>query len=125
MKHEATVTESVGTLKPDKPLMHGLWRDDPKTPEGKYLVKRRDGSVVEWPNFTIGAKDPCAPAALRAYADEALRLSLDRGYALAVRRLADEFEAYRKQHGDGDPDRGKHREDDPATIAEMRQGRSV
>jgi hypothetical protein len=41
----------------DKPLIHGLWRDDPATPEGKYLVMRRDGTVVEWPNFTIGAKD--------------------------------------------------------------------
>ena len=36
----------------------GLWRTEEGTPEGKYLVQRRDGSVVEWPNFVIGAKDP-------------------------------------------------------------------
>ncbi|HXI43902.1 MAG TPA: hypothetical protein VNH83_28225 [Bryobacteraceae bacterium] len=39
----------------------GLWRKNPETPEGKYLVKRRDGSVVDWPNFVLGAKDPAAP----------------------------------------------------------------
>lgn len=109
----------------NKQIINGLWRDDPKTPEGKYLVKRRDGTVVEWPNFTIGARDPCAPAALRAYADEADRLGLSEGYAMAVRRLSSEFEEYRLQHGSGDPDRGRHRLDDPATVAEMQQGKSV
>lgn len=44
----------------EKPLT-GLWRRNPETPEGKYLVKRRDGSVVEWPNLVMGAKDPAAP----------------------------------------------------------------
>ncbi len=109
----------------EKPIMHGLWRDDPKTPEGKYLVKRRDGTVVEWPNFTIGARDPAAPAALRAYADAAERVGMTRGYADSVRKLAHEFEVYRATHGAGDPDRGRHREDDPATIAEMKLGRSA
>lgn len=106
-----------------KPLT-GLWRDDPATPEGKYLVKRRDGSVVEWPNFVIGAKDPAAPAALRAYADEGERLGFNAGYVAGIRRLAEEWPAYRQAHGDGDPDRGRHRKDDPATIAEMRSGKS-
>jgi hypothetical protein len=109
----------------EKPVMHGLWRDDPKTPEGKYLVKRRDGTVVEWPNFTIGARDPAAPAALRAYSNAAERLGMAPGYAASVRKLADEFEKYRAEHGHGDPDRGKHREDDPATVAEMRLGKSA
>jgi len=108
-----------------KPVMHGLWRDDPETPEGKYLVKRRDGTVVEWPHFVLGARDPCAPAALRAYADSALARVMTHGYADAVRRLADEFERYRKEHGDGDPDRGRHRKDDPATVAEMLKGQST
>jgi hypothetical protein len=103
----------------EKPLMHGLWRDDPATPEGKYLVKRRDGTVPEWPSFTLGARDPCAPAALRAYAEEAFKL-FDRGYAVSVKKLADEFERYREEHGAGDPDRGKHRLDDPHTVAEMK-----
>lgn len=30
-----------------KQPLTGLVRDNPKTPEGKYLVKRRDGTVVE------------------------------------------------------------------------------
>ncbi len=109
----------------DKPLMHGLWRDDPKTPEGKYLVMRRDGTVVEWPNFTVGAKDPAAPAALRAYAAKAYELGMSSGYCVAVKRLADEFERYREQHGAGDPDRGRHRKDDFETVQKMRLGRSV
>lgn len=107
-----------------KPLA-GLWRENPETPEGKYLVKRRDGSVVEWPNFVIGAKDPAAPAALRAYADAALEYGMNDQYVAGVRRLANQFEAFRKAHGDGDPDRGRHRKDDPATIAEMRGGGSA
>jgi hypothetical protein len=109
----------------NKPLMHNLWRDNPETPEGKYLVKRRDGSVVDWPNFTLGARDPAAPAALRAYAEAATAHGMNEGYASSVRRLADEFEAYRLKHGGGDPDRGRHREDDPATVAEMKKGLSV
>lgn len=109
----------------EKPIIHGLWRDDPKTPEGKYLVKRRDGTTVEWPNFPLGARDPCAPAALRAYAAEAEKLGLTRGYALAVYKLAAEFDEYRLKQGVGDPDRGRHRPDDPATIAEMRKGQST
>jgi len=108
-----------------KPLANGLWRDNPVTPEGKYLVKRRDGTVPEWPNFTLGAKDPCAPAALRAYAEEAARLGLDIAYAMAVERLADEWDVYRAKHGEGDPDKGRHRQDDPATVAEMKLGKSV
>lgn len=103
----------------------GLWRHDPDTPEGKYLVKRRDGTVVEWPNFVLGAKDPAAPAALRAYALEAEALGMNPRYVHDVRLLADSFERYREQHGEGDPDRGRHREDDPETVAEMRQGGSA
>lgn len=114
-----------GYLMNEKPVMHGLWRDDPKTPEGKYLVKRRDGTVVEWPNFTLGARDPAAPAALRAYAKAARELGMTQGYADSVEYLADEFERYRLEQGAGDPDRGRHREDDPRTIQEMRQGKSV
>lgn len=108
----------------EKPLS-GLWRKNPATPEGKYLVKRRDGSVVEWPNFVIGAKDPAAPAALRAYADSGERFGFNPEYVRDIRELADRFEQYRIRHGDGDPDRGKHRKDDPVTIAEMQKGGSV
>lgn len=107
----------------EKPLT-GLWRRNPETPEGKYLVKRRDGSIVEWPSLVIGAKDPAAPAAIRAYADEAERLGMNAQYVSDMRWLADEFARYRLENGEGDPDRGRHREDDPTTIAEMRRAKS-
>jgi hypothetical protein len=107
-----------------KPILNSLWRDNPATPEGKYLVKRRDGSVPEWPSFVIGARDPAAPAALRAYADAAGALQMPPGFVASVRRLADEFETYRLKHGRGDPERGKHRVDDPAIVEEMRKGMS-
>lgn len=106
----------------EKPLS-GLWRNNADTPEGKYLVKRRDGSMVEWPNFVIGAKDPAAPWALRAYAFVAYFFYAMNGpFCLDIWRLAGSFRRYRKTNGDGDPDRGKHRTDDPTTIAEMRGG---
>ena len=102
----------------------GLWRKQPGTPEGKYLVKRRDGSIPEWPSLVIGARDPAAPAALLAYADEAERLGMNAEYVHDMRVLAVEFNNYRAAHGQGDPDKGKHRVDDPATVAEMRCGKS-
>lgn len=105
----------------EKPLS-GLWRNDPATPEGKYLVKRRDGTVVEWPNFVIGAKDPAAPAALRAYAMKAAELGMNPTYVADVMALATGFEIYRQERGEGDPDRGRHRDDDPTIIIEMRNG---
>lgn len=107
----------------EKPLT-GLWRRNTETPEGKYLVKRRDGSIPEWPNFVLGAKDPAAPAALRAYADAAVELGMNWKYISDIRALAAEFEVYRKRNGEGDPDRGRHRTDDPATVEEMRHGHS-
>jgi hypothetical protein len=112
-------------------LMHvekepaGLWRYDPATPEGKYLVKRRDGSIVEWPSFVLGAKDPAAPYGLEAYAKEAFAQGCNSRYCDDVLRLAFEFREYRRAYGVGDPDRGRHRKDDPATIAEMRKGNSA
>lgn len=107
-----------------KPLT-GLWRNNPETPEGKYLVKRRDGTVVDWPNFVIGAKDPAAPAALRAYAAAGRLAGFNAGFCDDVEALADQFEQYRQERGAGDPDRGRHRVDDPKTISEMRHGGSA
>jgi hypothetical protein len=107
----------------EKPLA-GLWRKNPDTPEGKYLVKRRDGTIPEWPSFVLGAKDPAAPTALRAYADAAEKLGMNAEYVSDVRALAGEFDRYRAYSGHGDPDRGRHRVDDPETIKEMRNGRS-
>lgn len=111
---------------PEKPYT-GLWRYDPnaKAPEGKYLLLRRDGSVVEWPHFPIGAKDPAASAGLRAYADKAEELGFFPQYVADVRRLADEFDAYLAEHGPGDPDRGPHRTDNVEIVAMMRRGRAA
>lgn len=108
----------------DKPILTGLVRDNPDTPEGKYLVKRRDGTVVEWPSWVLGARDPAAPKALRAYAEEGERLGWHPGMIAALRKLAFDFEDYRATHGAGDPERGLHRKDDPATVNEMKQGHS-
>ena len=102
----------------------GLWSNNPNTPEGKYLVTRRDGTIPEWPNFVIGAKDPAAQAALRAYSNKARALGMNEQYCNDVMVLADRFEDYRIDHGEGDPDRGRHRVDDSATITKMRLRRS-
>jgi hypothetical protein len=95
--------------------------------EGKFLVVRRDGTVPAWPWFVLGARDPAAPAALRAYADEADRLtktglaaSLGPEYTASVRELAADFEGHRIAYGTGDPAAGPHRTDDPTVIAAMR-----
>jgi hypothetical protein len=98
--------------------MAGLFRNDSKTSEGKYLVKRRDGTIPNWPWFVIGAKDPAAHAALTAYADRCHELGMDYQYVMDLHRLASEFESYCMNHGAGQPDAGPDRVDDPATIAE-------
>lgn len=108
-----------------KPVLTGLFRDNPETPEGKYLVKRRDGTVPPWPSFVLGGADPFAELALRAYADAAEAGDADPGWVAALRRWADEFRAYREANGPGDPGMGRHRQDDPATLVEMRKGLSA
>ena len=107
------------------PETGGLWRNNPETPEGKYLVKRRDGTIPEWPYFVIGAKDPAAPHALREYAKKCHELGMDAAYVHDCILMADQFEHYRIINGPGDPDGIRHRKDDPATIAEMRRGKSA
>lgn len=102
--------------------MSGLWRYGDK-PEGKYLVTRRDGSVPEWPNMVLGARDAAAPAALRAYANAGEKLGYDPALVADVRRLAEEFENYCAVYGRGDPDAPPYREDDSATLAKMQNGR--
>lgn len=110
----------------EKPTLTGLVRDDPKTKEGKYLVKRRDGTVVEWPSFTLGARDPHAIAALLAYAQSSAADPLCHpAYVQRLYDLIGIFNTYRIQHGIGDPHKGIHRVDDPATIAEMKKGWSA
>lgn len=108
-----------------KPTLTGLVRDNPATPEGKYLVKRRDGTIPEWPSFVLGARDPYAVPALLAYAKAAGDAGCNEQWVARIYMLATEFDTYRAEHGDGDPDKGVHRKDDPATVAEMRKGRSA
>ncbi len=110
----------------EKPILTRLLRDDPATSEGKYLVKRRDGTVVEWPHFVLGARDPHAIAALKAYAESIAKdPDCHPGLVESILKLAEDFTAYRLTHGTGDPTRGRHRIDDPATIAEMRKSKSA
>lgn len=116
-----------------KPALTGLFCDNPETPEGKYLVTRRDGTDVEWPSFILGARDPIAEVALRkGYAAEVKRLleeepevakqlCLSWAFYEGVLRRADFFAEIRAKAGTGDPGAGKHRKDDPETVARMRK----
>lgn len=131
----------------EKPVLTRLFRDNPETPEGKYLVKRRDGTVVEWPSFVLGARDEDAEVCFRIYGllklmppdqregfleDISDQLAASRSdpnaqnveYFDSVMANADKWAKYRREHGEGDPLMGRHRKDDPATIEEMRKGMS-
>ena len=99
--------------------MARLWRKNPEFKGGKSLVKRRDGTVPDWPWFVLGAKDPCSSAALRAYADAAEHRGFDPEYVADIRAMADEWNEYLMIHGVGDPDAPRHRVDDPETVAQM------
>lgn len=99
-----------------------VWAKTEEFSEGKFLVVRRDGSVPHWPHFVIGARDPAAPEALRAYADIAERMGFEPDYVASIRELADDFYQYRMAEGDGDPEASPHRKDDPQVIEAMRGG---
>ena len=120
--HNSAVT--THTTAPPGPNLRarvrGLWRMH-GVEGGKYLVLRRDGSVFEHPCFVLGARDPCAPMALNAYAADARLRNFDAVYVADVERLADEFEQYRGEHGTGDPTAPPERADDPATVALMKR----
>lgn len=98
-----------------------IWAKTAEFSEGKFLVVRRDGTVPHWPHFVLGARDPLAPVALRAYAAACRQDgALDPEYADSIMELANDFDRYRQSQGDGDPDAPPHRHDDPAVIAAMR-----
>lgn len=98
----------------------GLWMNDPLIPGGKYLIMRRDGTVFPEPNFVLGARDPAAPIALRAYADACEKLGVGNPqYVKEVRELADRMEEIRSVRGNGDPGKGPHRIDHPLVIEQM------
>lgn len=105
--------------------MADLVRNNPATPEGKYLVTRRDGTIPEWPFFVIGAQDPIAPWALRVYALVAFLLRYDKAYCLGVWRLARQFAQYRKEHGTNDPSAPPTNPDDPATVLKMKDSKGA
>jgi len=96
-----------------------LWRKIEGFIGCKFLVVRRDGTVPAWPHFVMGARDPAVPPALRAYAYHARRLGKDPEYCQSVLDLADDFDRHRNEHGEGDPDVGPHRKDDPEVIRAM------
>lgn len=105
--------------------MARLWRNDPETPEGKYLVVRRDGTIPPWPSFVLGGGDEASVAGLLAYADKAEELGYDPDFVADIRGLAVVFDEYRAEHaGESDADAPRHRVDDPATIERMRKGKS-
>jgi hypothetical protein len=87
----------------------------------KYLVVRRDATVPKWPHFVLGARDPAAPAALRAYAEEAKKLGMDPAYVQTVLGFVEMFEGYRDEEGAGDPDMPLlQRTDDWAVLEALR-----
>jgi hypothetical protein len=88
----------------------------------KFIVMRRDGTVPEWPYFVLGARDPAAPTALRAYAVAAKLLGMDPAYAEDLRGQADDWDAYRREHGEGDPDAPPHRKDNPHVVSLLKAG---
>lgn len=91
-----------------------IWAKTEEFSEGKYLVVRRDGTVPEWPHFVLGGFDPCAAAALRAYADAARAAGYDPAYCHSIEDLARDFEALsetERARKIADPDAGPHRTD--------------
>lgn len=101
--------------------MAGLWQFEPQIVGGKYLVQRRDGSYPTWPFLVLGGRDPAAPIAVRAYAEEAAQFGFDPRFCKDVIRLASDFEEYGKSHGFGSPDapRPDGFEEDPGIVAIM------
>lgn len=99
-----------------------IWqhRDDIKG--GKFLVLRRDNTVFPGPHFVLGPRDPAAARAMREYAIEARRLGYHPEFVASCFDHADMMAVYRAEHGDGDPDRGPHRKDDPAVVDRMLEG---
>lgn len=102
-----------------------IWAKTKEFFEGKFLVVRRDGTIPHWPHFVLGARDPATPAALVAYANAAQGLGFDPEYVASIRELACDFEKYRIEHGDSDPEAPPHRKDSDAVINAMRGERGL
>lgn len=106
-----------------------IWaKTDGEVSEGKYLVVRRDGTIPEWPHFVLGGFDPCAEAALRAYADAAEAEGYYPDYVDSIRELAADFHALagtERARRIADPDAGPHRKDSPFIVQLMGGKRDV
>ena len=99
-----------------------IWTHRDDIEGGKFLVLRRDNTVFPGPHFVLGPRDPCAAIAMLAYAKAALSLRLNSEFVDSCFDHAEMMQKYRLQHGEGDPDRGPHRKDDPAIIKRMLEG---
>ena len=77
------------------------------------------------PHFVLGARDPWAPEALRYYAETARMGGADPAYCDSIMELANDFDAYRREHGDGDPEAGPHRKDNDAVLRAMTGDRAL
>ena len=99
-----------------------IWAQRDDIEGGKYLVLRRDNTVLPGPHFVLGPRDPIAEIAMLAYADAALKANLDFGFVASCYNQAGMMRDYRKEYGDGDPDRGPHRKDELEIIKRMVNG---
>jgi hypothetical protein len=97
-----------------------VWAKTKEYAEGKFLVVRRDATIPHWPHFVLGARDEAVPATLRFYAEQCAALGYEPDYVHSIYELADDFEQYRKLHGDGDPEAPPHRKDVPDVLKAMR-----
>ncbi len=124
--------------------MPGLFRNLPNTREGKYpVLLRRDGTVPEWEHFCLGARDPAAPDAIRAYSRECERRNMDPDYVRDLLAMALSWEESSQDEAErrgrweaarsageaaaiegifpfpkpADPDGPRHRTDDPDVLA--------
>lgn len=102
-----------------------IWQTtDGEVRKGKYLVVRRDGTVPVWANFVIGAYDPCAAPAMRAYGEAARAQGYAPDFVASCFELADQFErtaASEEARAKADPDAPPHRKDLPEVLAMMRR----
>jgi len=124
--------------------MPGLFRNLPNTREGKYpVLLRSDGTVPEWEHFCLGARDPAAPDAIRAYSRECERRNMDPDYVRDLVAMALSWEESQQDEAErrgrweaarsageaaaiegifpfpkpADPDGPRHRTDDPDVLA--------
>lgn len=99
---------------------NGLIFFDPSKQGGKYLVLRRDGTVLDGPYFVLGCRDKAAPAALREYVRIWERWgSVGTQYNIDVLQIAGMMERARAKLGTDAPANRGERVDNPRVIEQM------